>query len=169
MTLVSIIFCFWFTGRIAASESRFTYRSQLDHNYYDRPRFKPDLNGAIGVVPVKEAPPAPPSGVFNPPQQGAPEEEVAVTQESRVKRAISCGDNHACAYDLRMTGSDAVAQATLDTQDVVALVKERAVIGMLDSGTTLVRQILVEMSLYTGKMKPHFQFLHVLTSVSKVL
>ena len=140
LTQVLSNFCFPSTGRIAASESRFTYRSRLDHNYYDRPRFTPDLDGAIGVVPVKDTPPAPPSGVFNPPQQGAPEEEevVEVTQEPRVKRATSCGDNHACAYDLRMTGSDAVAQATLDTQEVVAQAKERAVIGMLFSGAALI-------------------------------
>ena len=138
MTQVPSNLFFPSTGRIAASESRFTYRSRLDHNYYDRPRFTPDLNGAIGVVPVKDTPPAPPSGVFNPPQLGAPEkeeeEEVEVTQEPRVKRATSCGDNHACAYDLRMTGSDAVAQATLDTQEVVAQAKERAVTGTLVSG-----------------------------------
>ena len=140
LTQVPSNFCFPSTGRIAASESRFTYRSRLDHSYYDRPRFTPDLNGAIGVVPVKDTPPAPPSGVFNPPQQVAPEEEevVEVTQEPRVKRATSCGDNHACAYDLRMTGSDAVAQATLDTQEVVAQAKERAVIGMLFSGAALI-------------------------------
>ena len=89
---------------------------------------------------MKDTPPTPPSGVFNPPEQGAPEEEeeVTVTQGTRVKRATSCGDNHACAYDLRMTGSDAVAQATLDTQEVVSQAKERAVIGALVSAASLI-------------------------------
>ena len=106
----------------------------MDHTYFDRPGFVPDFNGAIGVVPVKETPPAPPGVDF--PREVSPElpedglglDEVAVTQ-SRIRRAVSCGDNHACAYDLRMTGSDAVAEATLDTQEVVAQAKQRALIG----------------------------------------
>ncbi len=53
----------------------------------------------------------------------------------RRRRAVTCGDNHACAYDLRMSGSDAVAQATLETQQEVKDDQQRALPGDL-SGLT---------------------------------